>query len=1453
MRWVGVIFALAVILVAVSAATATVEQASASLPLDAQDGWNDATARMRVEPALLRQMISTPAQERQSIIVVMRQQAEPTSGLDLAGAARDQKIAERTGLVEMLRATAAFGQKDVLAFLAQEQSAGRAEAVRSFWIFNGLAAQASPQTIRSLALRSDVELVQLDRYEYRLDSDSESKTSNSRFKISNSVIQLAFQPGEPRELAGVEWGVQRVQANKVWAAFNNTGAGVVVANADTGVDYMHPALNANYRGNVGKDLYQHTGNWFDATGAGALYPVDGNGHGTHTMGTLAGREGIGVAPGAQWMAVRVLDSMGYGYNSWIHAAFEWIMAPAGNPALAPDVLSNSWGNPYGSSTEFELDLTRLRQAGILTVFSAGNSGPEAGTIGSPGSLRNAFAVGATDVDNAVTWFSSRGPSPWDEIKPEIVAPGVNVRSSLPGGAYGLGDGTSMAAPHVAGVAALMLAANPTLTVSAVEQTLIDTAVPISLPVPNNDTGWGLVDAYAAVQAVVGAGELSGTVIDAASRLAIQGASATIYHYDTGHWVSAQTGADGQYSAALVSGMYSVTASMFGYLPSTASPALVITGQVTTRDLELAPLPVGVLRGVLTDTVSGQALTVTVSVLSTPLSQTAFGLYHFDLPVGDYIVEARKTGYRVVTATVTITAGQVTQLDFGLDPTWRILLVNSGAWYYREYPQYFRQALDELHYAYDERRIKKMPGDIPTADDLLKYNLVIWSSPEDSPGYLGLSGVITQYLSSGGDLVLTGQDIAFWDGGGTPFFYSPYLSQYLKTVYIKDDSEIDDISGLAGAPMEGMDFRIAGGDGADNQRWPDVIAVADADHAAQVLAYQGDGSAGQVVGLCLPYRGVVLPFGYEAISDAAKRQELLRRALDYFDSPRQTQGLDLAATSPTSQVGKAGTVISFTARVRNSAELGLPLAYTTSLRSAAWTASVSPTQFVLSPCATIPLTIHVNIPAGLERDVYNPITLTVHPLALPTLSRVITFTAKTPAPVLLVDDDRWHNVESAYTQSLDKIGVSYDVWQVKWSGTMVELNGPPAARLGWYPVVVWFTGYDWYLPLAAYDEEQLASFLDQGGRLMLSSAFYLDLRSDNDFAHSRLGVMDYTYHLSSTYSYGSPGHPLGAGLAPSDLVDPFPTSAFYTLDYVLVPTASAQTAWRGDYDRAQAIARSQPGNRLIFWGIPFEALNDEARAAALRRSVGWLGPLGDSGVQVDPAVISVGQAAAVTLTAQNNLADTTAAFTVTLPVSVTPVLSTLPPGVVYDSISNTLAWSGPLGAGAARVFAFRVTATGDISALGNVIFRDTKLGIDFDQPLPLRVGAPNLQLSTLQAPSGRSGMPATIAMQARNGGPGLAPSAVVTGLAPLGIEIISGSVEVDGPGSALAQADRIVWHGALESGQLVTVTYQITAPLTSRNLSLPIEMLASDGSLGAWEWRKWMVVCPMLVYLPLVMK
>jgi subtilisin family serine protease len=312
-----------------------------------------------------------------------------------------------------------------------------------------------------------------------------------------------------------EWSVAMVRADRVWDEFGITGQGVVVGTADSGVDGAHPALAAGFRG--GRD------SWLDPWN-GTVVPTDRNGHGTHTLGSVLGRGGIGVAPGARWAGCANLDR-GLGNPARYLDCLQFLLAPYpaggdpwrdGDPRRAPHILTNSWGCPPIEGCDRDLlrpATAALAAAGIFLVVAAGNAGPFCGSINDPPATHpDVLTVGAVDRDRQVASYSSRGPVP-GAGKPDLVAPGSRVVSAMPGGGYRALSGTSMATPHVAGVVALIWSAEPALIgdLATTTRLLRETARPARIDDPACGgpgalAGAGLVDAYAAVRAArTGAG------------------------------------------------------------------------------------------------------------------------------------------------------------------------------------------------------------------------------------------------------------------------------------------------------------------------------------------------------------------------------------------------------------------------------------------------------------------------------------------------------------------------------------------------------------------------------------------------------------------------------------------------------------------------------------------------------------------------------------------------------------------------------------------------------------------------------------------------------------------------------------------------------------------------------------------------------------------------------------
>ncbi|MCT2585527.1 S8 family serine peptidase [Actinophytocola gossypii] len=455
----------------------------------------------------------------------------------------------------------------------------------------------------------------------------------------------------PASAAGVEWGVADIGADDVWRDFEADGTGIVVANIDSGVQYDHPALVGSYRGSNGDGTFDHDYNWYDPAGvcsSSTPTPCDNSGHGTHTMGTMTGGGpggGIGVAPGATWIAAKGCEA-DFCSSFALLASGEWLLAPTDadgrnpRPGLRPHIVNNSWGASNGPIVDPWYDdvVAAWLAAGIFPSFSNGNSGPGCDTAGTPGDAAATYSAGMYDADGVIAPGSSRGPGANGQVKPNISAPGVNVRSAYPGDAYAALTGTSMAAPHVSGTVALLWSAAPAVIgdIAETRQLLDTTAIDVGdtscggTPANNNVYGQGRLDAHRAVESAprdVAAGRLTGTITDAATGDPVDGAEVAVGDR------TLTTGQDGTYSLVLPAGDHTVTATRFGYRTGTAEVTVTRDG-TTTGDLALTALPTVVVSGtVRAGSAHGWPLAATVEVEDVP-----GGTVHTDPETGRYTIE-----------------------------------------------------------------------------------------------------------------------------------------------------------------------------------------------------------------------------------------------------------------------------------------------------------------------------------------------------------------------------------------------------------------------------------------------------------------------------------------------------------------------------------------------------------------------------------------------------------------------------------------------------------------------------------------------------------------------------------------------------------------------------------------------------------------------------------------------
>ncbi|MFD3696198.1 S8 family serine peptidase [Streptomyces sp. NPDC058646] len=570
------------------------------------------------------------------------------SAADLTAAGKQQtRAAKAETVLRVKKDHAARSQAEVVKALD-----GAKAEYTSYWIVNAVRVVGSEKLAGALAQRPEVSRIAAD-----------------------DKVTLPKPAEGSREKAvadAVEWNIDRIKAPQVWDQAGVRGEGIVVANIDSGVDHTHPAVNNQYRGKNADGSYDHNYHWFDPAGiCSTAAPCDNNDHGTHTMGTMVGDDGgtnkIGVAPGAKWIAAKGCESNSCSEASLL-ASGQWIVAPTDlngqnpRPDLAPHIVNNSWGGS-GGDTWYQEIVETWRAAGIFPAFSNGNSGPGCSTSGSPGDYASSYSSGAFDINNAIASFSSRGAGPGGIVKPNIAAPGVNVRSSVPGGGYEAFSGTSMASPHTAAAVALLWSAAPALEGDVVQtESLLDGTAQDTdssqcggSPADNNVFGEGRLDVLAAVNAAPrGAiGALGGTVRSGSGE-PVAGAKITA---DGPIDRTTTTAADGSYRfTALSVGDYALTAAKFGYGQQTAT-ATVTENATATGDFTLTQAPSGKLTGTVSSA-AGPAAGAAVTVADTPVTATtdAQGRFEVTLPHGTYRVNAVHSSRCVTGGTADVTVG-----------------------------------------------------------------------------------------------------------------------------------------------------------------------------------------------------------------------------------------------------------------------------------------------------------------------------------------------------------------------------------------------------------------------------------------------------------------------------------------------------------------------------------------------------------------------------------------------------------------------------------------------------------------------------------------------------------------------------------------------------------------------------------------------------------------------------
>lgn len=433
----------------------------------------------KIESSLEKQIDNN---EIVDVLVDIKDIEKPTTQVDLG---KDEKeiVETREKYIEEIKHNTEISQKELLEFLDKNKENGNITNYESFHINNTIHITGKGKTVEKLSEFNNVISI------------NENKTTNLSYE-TNLYDESELSSND-------RWNFSKINADEVYDKYDIKGKNIVIGFIDSGVDYEHNELYENWLGHTEGIACS----WYDVFGE-KTYPFDGekSGHGTAVTGVSVGKN-TGIAPEANWISARAFKGK-TSKDSDILKAAEWMLHPGGKADKAPDIVNCSWGRET-SDRWFDKMIASFVSAGIVPVFASGNNtsgNTPFGSIDYPASSLDVIAVGAIDENSEIGYFSKKGPSNLDStksvIKPEVVAPGVSIYSSVPGNYYSYWTGTSLAAPNVSGVIALMLQANENLTISDIKNILTLTTTPVkdeSNKSPNMTYGYGVVNALRAVE------------------------------------------------------------------------------------------------------------------------------------------------------------------------------------------------------------------------------------------------------------------------------------------------------------------------------------------------------------------------------------------------------------------------------------------------------------------------------------------------------------------------------------------------------------------------------------------------------------------------------------------------------------------------------------------------------------------------------------------------------------------------------------------------------------------------------------------------------------------------------------------------------------------------------------------------------------------------------------------
>jgi hypothetical protein len=466
--------------------------------------------------------------------------------------------------------------------------------------------------------------------------------------------------------------------------------------------------------------------------------------------------------------------------------------------------------------------------------------------------------------------------------------------------------------------------------------------------------------------------------------------------------------------------------------------------------------------------------------------------------------------------------------------------------------------------------------------------------------------------------------------------------------------------------------------------------------------------------------------------------------------------------------------------------------------------------------------------------------------------------KTAGRILLVDDDRWYDREDIYKSALNANGYQFDYWE---TGSYLTGRGsPPAHLLNEFDIIIWYTGYDWFAPVIDQEIKSLEAYLNQGGRLFLSSQDYLYKHEDAALTREYFGVQSFRESVTPTTVFGSDSLAFPEVITQPLSLDFAPYQNFS--DGLILDRDSQGTLWN-DSGFPGGVTNGREGWKTVFWAIPFEVLPEEMHNVMMNRIVGWLGNLGQSTFEVDARVMP-GSAESdpirtytITLRAEDGSYSTGVWITNTIPAELTIIADSISGGANYDSAKREITWQGQINGGQSYVIRYRAQVDANTPD-GTFINNPVEIYYDehdllYERVSPLWIASGDLSESQfeLDPPSAQIG--SEIAYQLEVASSASIPGSVTATLyIPLELSLITETLASTG-GDLYHGGNTITWSGTIDGSQSITVTYAVTASLHHVRQEIPTLAVLSDGLTGILILHESVDLTPHDSFLPLFAK